>query len=58
MKRYKIDCNKFCAEVETDDTGIITKTFPMLIKFVGQPIGNLTYWTMKKFDYCTLKEIK
>ncbi|MFA5048570.1 MAG: hypothetical protein WC516_06120 [Patescibacteria group bacterium] len=58
MKRYQIDCTKFCGYVEIDDKGIIVNTFPMLVKFIGQPISNLTYWTKKKFDYCTLKEIE
>jgi len=56
MKEYQIDCEKFCGYIRVDDN-ILIETMPILQKFVGQPLSNLTAWVSKKFGYCTLKEI-
>ena len=58
MKEYQINCSKFCGYVKVDDNNIIVETMPILRKFVGQNIQNLTTWAKRKFNYCTLKEIR
>jgi hypothetical protein len=58
MKEYRIDCSKFCGYVSVDDNNIILKTMDVFRKFKGQPLSNLTGWVKKKFDYCTLEELK
>jgi hypothetical protein len=58
MKEYIIDSNKFCGYIKTDDSGILVETMPIVKIFVGQPLENLTDWVLKKFGYCSLKEIK
>lgn len=57
MKEYQIDCEKFCGYIKVDKSGILIDCMPIVQKFLGQPLSNLTGWVSKKFNYCTLKEI-
>jgi hypothetical protein len=57
MKEYQIDCQKFCGYIKVDDNNVLIETMPIVQKFIGQPLSNLTTWVKKKFGYCTLKEI-
>lgn len=47
MKSYWLKCNAFVVEVETDDLGVITKTPPIVRKFLGEPVEALMRWMRK-----------
>jgi len=53
-KVYRVECSKISDLVEIEN-GIVIDTSPMLQKFQGQPIGNLTNWLKKKFGWVTIK---
>ena len=46
---YWISCKQFTVGVGTDDKGIIRTCPPIVAKFRGQPINNLTGW-VKRID--------
>lgn len=58
MKEYQIDCEKFCGYIKVDDEGILIESIPIVRKFIGQPLKNLTKWVSSHFEYCTLKKLK
>lgn len=60
MPSYWLSCKKFTVQVEVDDNGIITEGAPIVKKFVGQPIVNLTRWMndLGGFRFNKLKSIE
>jgi hypothetical protein len=46
MKRRKwyISCNKFTAQVNTDENNRIIFAAPIVKRFMGQPFENLLHW--------------
>lgn len=48
-KWYWISCSAFTCGVETDFEHKIINSAPILQKFKGQSLTNLTYWLDKKF---------
>lgn len=54
---YWVSCNKFTCGVEIDDEGIIIKCAPIVKRFKGQGIENLSKWMKKKFYGVQFKEI-
>jgi len=49
MREYWISCHAFTIGVTTNDSGIIIDSAPIVKKFIGQPLTNLTFWTMENF---------
>ena len=56
-KEYQIDCERFCGYIKVENN-IIVDSMPIVRKFIGQPVENLTKWAEKKFGYCTLRRMK
>lgn len=58
MKKYYLDCAKFCGHIYTDDNDLIIDVPPLFRKFQGQPIMNLFYWISKVMGKIVWKEIE
>jgi hypothetical protein len=54
---YRISCQKF-SDLVTLENGIIEDCMPLLQKFQGQPISNLTGWAKKVFGNVDVKRIE
>jgi hypothetical protein len=44
MRAYWVSCAKFTVRVAADEDGVITEAAPIVRRFIGQPLGNLTRW--------------
>lgn len=58
MKEYWISCEKFTGGITVDENNIIIEGMPIIRKFIGQPLINLSNWMQKKFNHCILRKIK
>jgi hypothetical protein len=54
---WNIDCSHFNDNIVTEN-GIIVDCMPLLQKFKGQPVGNLTGWANKVFGKVTVEQIE
>jgi len=54
---YEVECSKY-RDIITLENGIIEECMPLLIKFKGQPIGNLIKWSEKVFGQVTIKRME
>jgi|ADurb_Gly_03_Slu_FD_contig_21_131823_length_263_multi_3_in_0_out_0_1 hypothetical protein len=58
MTKYYVSCEKFTCLVETNEYDTIIETAPILQKFVGQNLNNLTDWMNKKFSDTEILNLK
>lgn len=54
---YQISCSKFCGFIRVDEDGLIIDAMPIVRKFIGQPVKNLSDWCTKRFGGVTLQKL-
>jgi hypothetical protein len=47
-RTFWVSCRKFTVRVVTDEHGVITEAAPIVRRFIGQPLGNLTRWAARE----------
>lgn len=58
MSKYHITTRNFVCGIEVDESGVIIKTAPILKRFTGEHINNLSNWLDMKFgEDCTVDKL-
>ena len=52
IRKYRVSCTLFTAQVDVNRSGIIVEAAPILKRFVGQHFNALLKWVSKKHLEC------